>query len=211
MAGHENFLGWFDWFAIGYSVIVGAYILILWRIGARYAREFSLTRAEWEKATDPLTHKKVRRLILTNRGLNRFLEKQQQSGWILKDMTSLTYSFEKGAVGQYIYTMDSKWLIEKRRKEKGQFSDKKDWLGLSGDWAIASVNEAERKGWRYVCALGGRSIVYCGERGQIQPLNDEKYDKRLRFISLVGQFGAVMLFCGLIGGICGFFVGYFGY
>lgn len=209
-ADGENFLSWFDWFTAIYSALVSAGVLFLWRLGIRYARELSMTRAEWENSIDSHTHKKVYRLILTIRGLDRFLEKQQQEGWILKDMTPISYSFEKSGAMQQVYTMDTKWLIAKRRKEKRQFSDRKDWLGLNNDWEIESVREAEQKGWTYVCALENRSIIYRGDKNQIQPLNSEKSDKSLRFVSLLGEFGVVLIVSAIIGGICGFLAGYLG-
>ncbi len=206
----EHFTDWFDWFTVIYCSFVSVYILFLRQVGDRVARELSITRSEWANVTDTATHKKVYRLILTVRGLNRFLYRQQQAGWTLMDMTSLSYSFEKKGEGQQVYTMDSKWLITRRWREKQSFADKKDWLGLNSDWEIASVNEARQKGWKFVCAFGGRCIIYCGDKDRVQPLNDAKYDWSLRFISVVGQLGVFLLCCGLIGGICGFFVGYLG-
>ncbi len=210
-AAGERFIGWFDWFTVIYSAFVSVYILLLRQLAARVARELSVTRSEWEHVTDTATHKKVYRLILTVRGLNRFLHRQQQAGWMLKDMTPLSYSFEKKEERQKVYAMDSKWLIARRWRERQSFTDKKDWMGLNSDWEIASVNEARQKGWSFVCAFGGRCIIYCGDKSRVQPLNDAKYDRSLRFISMIGQLGAFLLCCGLIGGICGFFAGYFGF
>lgn len=210
MTGGENFMDWFDWFTVVYGIVGGLEILFLWKIGRRTERELSMTRAEWKNSIDVTINKKVHRLILTMRGLNHFLEKQQQAGWILRDMTPFSYSFEKNGAQQQVYTMDSKWLLKKRWKEKKQFSDKKDWMGLNNDWEIESVREAEQKGWSYVCAIENRSIIYRGNKNEVQPLNDKRYEKSLRFVSVVGEFGVWLVCCGIIGGICGFLAGYMG-
>ena len=43
---------------------------------------------------DPSRYKTVRKLILTNRGLSRFLEKQAAEGFALTAMTAVRYFFE---------------------------------------------------------------------------------------------------------------------
>lgn len=205
-------LQWFDWFVLAYVCLGNGQALAAWKRGLRCERELSMTRQEWEEATDPATHKTVRKLILTNRGLNRFLCRQAAEGWILTEVTPVRYFFVKSEGEKMIYTMDSKYLVNRRRKARnqGKISDGKDWNGMNSDWELQSVRDAEEKGWSFACALENRSIIYKGEEGKVQPLNDGRYDNSLRSISLVGQYGAYMILCAIIGAIVGFIVGLLG-
>lgn len=200
---------WYDWFTIIYVTAVNALALAAWKWGEKCKKELSMTRQEWEESIDPASHKRVRKLILTNRGLNRFLSRQAAEGWTLTEVTPTRYSFEKSKVGKQIYTMDSKYLVNRRRKAGSQekIGDSKDWIGMNSDWQLQSVHDAEEKGWSFVCALENRSIIYKGEETKVQPLNDRKYDNSLRCISLVGKYGACIILSGALGGILGFFMG----
>lgn len=203
------FLNWFDWFTIVYVLIANGAAVGMWRLSVSCGRELSMTRQEWEQSTDPSTHQSARKLILTNRGLNRFLSRQAAEGWCLTGVTPTRYFFEKSSGGSLVYTMDSKWLVNRRRKVQSQkkIGDGKDWNGMNNDWEIQSVRDAEEKGWSFACALENRGIIYKGEEGSVQPLNDGRYDNSLRFISLIGEYSAILILCGLLGGICGFIIG----
>ena len=102
--------------------------------------------------------------------------------------------------------MDSKWLVNRRRQAHGEkkIEDAKDFSGLNNDWEIQSLHDAEERGWSFVCALENRSIIYKGEAGMVTPLNDAKYDNSLRWISLIGQYGFILLLCGMLGAVIGF-------
>lgn len=207
----EDFsLAWFDWFTLIYVVVCNFFAVYLWKLGIRTEKELSMSRQEWEDSVNPDTHKTVRKLIWTNRGLNKFLRSQEEQGWLLTSVTPTKYSFEKNPGGNQIYTMDSKSLTNRRRKSanQGKFEDGKDWTGINNDWEIASVHDAEEKGWNFVCALENRAIIYRGEAGEVQPLNDAKYDNSLRWISLIGEYGFYLLCCGILGGIVGFVVSF---
>lgn len=199
-------LEWFDWFALCY-VLFGS-LMALWcrRQGDRAGKELSVSRRDWEESVDPATHRTVRKLIWTNRGLNRFLRKQEEQGWILTSVTPTRYFFEKSQGKSQVYTMDCKSLTNRRRKEGKQkkFEDGKDWLGINNDWELQSVRDAEEKGWSFVCALENRAIIYRGDAGVVQPLNDVKYDNSLRWISLIGEYSFWVLCSGFIGGVIGF-------
>jgi len=197
---------WFHWFSLVYVVLCSLLALFLWHNGEMCAKELALTREEWERSTDPATHKTVRKLILTSRGLNRFLSRQAAGGWTLTEVTALKYYFTKSGGARQVYTMDSKWLVNKRREAAGEekIGDSKDYTGQNSDWEIQSVHDAEEKGWSFVCALENRSIIYRGDTGRVQPLNDGKYENRLRWISLVGEYGSVLLLCALFGAVIGF-------
>lgn len=208
MAEENLGMGWFDWFCIIYVIFCNFYAIYIWKLADRTAKELSMSRSEWEESIDPATHKVIRRLILTNRGLNRFLQKQEAQGYVLTSLTATKYFFEKKEGGNQIYTMDSKSLVNQRRAAANQqkLIDAKDKVGTNNDWEIASVRDAESKGWTFVCALENRAIIYRGEAGAVQPLNDPKYDNNIRWISLIGEYGFYLLCCGLIGGICGVIV-----
>ncbi len=200
---------WYNWFALIYTCLGNAQAVAVWRRGVKCEKELSMTRQEWEESVDPATHKMVRKLILTNRGLNRFLSCQAAEGWILTEVTPVRYFFQKSDGERQIYTMDSKYLVNQRRKAQSQrkISDNKDWNGMNSDWEIQSVHDAEERGWSFVCALENRSIIYKGQEGKVQPLNDGRYDNSLRSISLVGEYGLYMILCGIVGGIIGFVAG----
>lgn len=201
-------LGWFDWFTLIYVAICNFFAIYCWKLGIETERELSMSRQEWEDSVNPANHKAVRKVIWTNRGLNKFLRKQEEQGWILTSVTPVKYFFEKSQGGSQVYTMDSKSLTNKRRKSsnQGKFEDGKDWTGINNDWEIASVRDAEEKGWTFVCALENRAVIYRGEAGEVQPLNDARYDNSLRWISLIGEYGFYLLCCGILGGIVGFVI-----
>lgn len=196
---------WYDWFVLVYGIIGMGSVLFMWKLGDLCKKELAVTRQEWEEQNDPQRHKTVRKLIWTIRGLNRFLKKEAEGGWVLTGVTLTRYFFEKSIEGAQVYTLDSRWLTNKRQagqKEKG-FKDPKDWEGMNNDWQIQSVKDAKEKGWSFVCALESRAVIYRGEAGTTQALNDPKYDNSLRGISLIGEYGLLLLISGLIGGIIG--------
>lgn len=206
----EPSLGWYDWFALIYATVSSAAALGYWKIGFRTEKELSMTGREWEESRNPASHKTVWKLILTNRGLNRFLGKQAGEGWILTEVTPLRYFFVKDQSTNQIYTMDSKNLVNKRLKAQSRerIGDGKDWNGINNDWELQSVRDAQEKGWTFVCALENRAVIYRGEAGQAEPLNDPKYDNSLRWVSLIGEYSFYLLISAIAGGIVGFIIGY---
>lgn len=201
---------WYEWFALIYAVVCSAAALGYWKLGFRTEKELSMTGQEWEESRDPAFHKTMWKLILTNRGLNRFLGKQAGQGWVLTAVTPLRYFFVKDQSKNQIYTMDSKSLVNKRLKAQSrkQIGDGKDWSGINSDWELQSVRDAQEKGWIFVCALENRAVIYRGEAGQAEPLNDPRYDNSLRWVSLIGEYGFYMLLSAIAGGIVGFIIGY---
>ncbi|MBQ7954381.1 MAG: DUF2812 domain-containing protein [Lachnospiraceae bacterium] len=202
-------LVWYDWFTLIYVIICCATALFSWKLGEKTEKELSMTRAEWEASVDTALHKTVRKLVLTTRGLSKLLKKEEEKGWILKSVTPTKYFFEKREGGQQVYTMDTKWLTNQRLKKSGasKIDDSKDWQGLSNDWQIQSVKDAQEKGWQFVCALENRTIIYRGDADVVEALNDAKYDYSMRSTSIIGEYGMFLILCGLIGGVIGFFVG----
>lgn len=205
----DPYLVWYDWFAFAYVIFSNGFAVWCRRYGIRVERELRLTRAEWEASRDPFVHREVRKLILTNRGLRRFLEEQEAQGFVLTALTATRYFFERSGISGQIYTMDSKRLVNKRLRARQQraIRDGKDWTGQNNDWEIESVREAERLGWHFVCALENRAIIYRGVEKAVQLLNDPRYDKGFRGVSLIGEYGLLLLFSGAAGAVVGFFMG----
>lgn len=201
---------WYDAFVLVYVLASNTLAQYCWSLGARMEAELLLSRSEWE-AKQKSTDKTVRKLIFTIRGLNRFLRKEEEQGYLLTGVTLTKYFFVKKETSRQIYTMDSKWLTNKRQKERQgeRFQDKKDKMGLNNDWQVQSLKDAESRGWQFVCALENRVVIYRGDAERAEPLNDAKYDNSMRGISLVGDYGLTVIMAGLLGGIVGFILAWF--
>lgn len=198
-------LNWFSWFMSFYTLFCCTGALYIYKLGKKFERDFALSREEWNRQNDSTLHKVVKKLILTNEGLNKFLQNQAAEGYALTKLTMTKYFFEKREKENLVFTMDSKWLTNKRLQKKNQKSlqDKKDKTGLNNDWQVQSVKDAERKGWAFVCALENRAIIYSGAVESTEALNEEKYDKRFRGLSLFGEYGVFLFVAGCIGGVIG--------
>lgn len=205
---------WYTYFVLGYIIISNLLALGYWKIGKQAKEELSLSREEWESKQDSTKYKTEKKLILTVRRLKRFLEEQEKQGWILTGVTLRKYFFVKKEEHSpsKVYTMDSQWLTNKRQKARqlDSISDKKDWEGKNNDWQVQSLKDAEEKGWKFVCALENRAVIYCGDTDKVEMLNDGKYDNSLRGISLIGAYGFILLVAGCIGAVFGFAAGIMG-
>lgn len=202
---------WYDAVVLVYVLCNNLAALFFWSVSDRMEADFLLSRKEWEEKQKS-TDKTVRRFIVTIRGLNRFLRKEEEKGYILKGVTLTKYYFVKKENSHQVYTMDSKWLTNRRQKKKraGGFKDKKDKWGMNNDWQVQSLNDAEEKGWNFVCALENRAVIYRGDAGKVEPLNDAKYDNSFRGISLIGDYGWMMILAGMFGAIVGGTLAWFG-
>ncbi len=200
------------YFATIYSLVCGGAARLSAFLAKKAERELMLSRAEWENFCENDTHKTVKKMIWKVKKLKRFLQEQAKEGWVLTGATTRKYYFEKQENVSYVYTMDSQWLTNKRMKEKEQstFVDYKDWLGKNNNWQVQSLKDAEAKGWEYVCALENKAVIYKGISGKTEPLNDEKYDNKIRFVSVVGIYGVITIVAFLLGMFCGFIWGALG-
>lgn len=196
---------WFEVFCVVYIILTNTMALVLWKLEEQCKAEFSINRSQWEERLDKTKHKCVRKFIFNIKKMNRFLEQQSEQGWILTKITSTKFYFEKREERKQIYTMDSKWLTNRRCKERKQqgFKDSKDLIGMNNDWQVQSLKDAEQCGWTFVCALENRAVIYRGDAAA-QPINDEKYMKGIRGVSLIGEYGLVLIISGFIGGCIGF-------
>ena len=158
------------------------------------------------KKTDDIAQKKIeRKLIFTNNKLNKYLSEMARSGWMLEHMTAARFFFIREAAADYQYTMDSKYLTNKRSQAL-----REDKLKTNNDWQLKSLKDAESKGWIFVCALEDRMVIYRNHLGERpRELNESKYNGRPRVVSLIGEYIIYLILCGLAGGVVGFGISYF--
>lgn len=206
----ETIPRWFAIFSMTYTpVVLGLYLFII-SLSNKYYLEFIRMRKGSIKDGKHETRKTVRKLILTNIGLKKYITRMALQGWRLEHMTATRFFFVNEDLTDCQYTMDSKYLTNKRCKALGRnkLEDDKDWMGMNNDWQVQSLSDAEEKGWTFVCAIENRLVIYRNKQGVMpQPLNDAKYDRRPRFISIIGWYSVFMASCGLIGGLIGGIVG----
>jgi tmRNA-binding protein len=211
---YEDSIMWrngLGWFTVVYNAFVFLVSLFLWQCGVIISREMKMSWSKWLDHIDRSKYKKKIKLILTMNALDKYLKKEENNGWELVSVTPLRYYFKKSETKAQVYTMDSKWLTNKRIIERAgqKIADKKDLNGINFDWLLESVREAEEKGWTFVCALESRAIIYKGDRDAVVPLNEERYKKRPRGISFIGSFAMSLFIWGLIGGITGWLLSMF--
>lgn len=206
----EGFPQWMGIFFMVYTLVaLGLYFFMINR-GEKYYLEFMRMKEGNVEGCHQEARKVVRKLILTNIRLKKYLSEMARKGWRLEYMTATRYFFISEDSTGYQYTMDSKYLTNKRRKALGRdnLKDTKDWIGMNNDWQIQSLKDAESKGWIFICALENRLVIYRSRPGiTAQPLNDLKYDKRPRLISIIGEYTVYLILCGLIGGLAGGIIG----
>jgi|GEM_PF-665080 len=201
---------WANTFFMLYVFLVLISYFLTINLGKKYYFEFMRIRKDDLRTSKQDARKTVRKLIFTNIRLKKYLSDMAVKGWQLECMTATRFFFVKEALANEQYTMDSKYLTNKRRKllGKNKLKDMKDWIGMNNDWQVQSLEDAESKGWIFVCALENRLVIYRNNPNEMpQPLNDLKYDRRLRLISMIGWYSAFLVLCGLIGGLVGGIVG----
>lgn len=211
VVSHIDVAGAFVWFNLIYTILFLWLAWLMRKLGDASYKELLLTREEWTYLYNSKQIRKVRKLVLTNRNLNHFLRKQAKNGWKLVHMTPTKYTFERTTDEEYCYTIDTKFLTNKRRKANGNsiITDYKDWNGINNDWQIQSLKDANEKGWEYVCAFENRSVIYRKDReDEKNLLNPKKYDNSLRFISIVGFTWFVIIISGIVGFLAGLIMGY---
>ena len=140
---------------------------------------------------------------MTTKGLQKYLKKHAQKGEKLISMGMFTYTFEKTESMAVDFVMDTKSMVNERRKKAGMkaISDAKDWNLMGNDWQAESIAYASQHGLECLCALDNRAIIY-----QVYNETDIPEDmakSRMRVFSILGGTGTLML----IGGIIGFVIG----
>lgn len=92
---------------------------------------------------------KEKRLIMTTKGLQKYLKRHAGKGEKLVSMGMLTYAFEKTDSRAVTFVMDTKSMVNERRKKAGleRISDTKDWNMMGNDWQAESTPVFYS--WRY--------------------------------------------------------------
>ncbi len=202
-------------FVLAYEIFCLGSCLLCEDLAVRYYIDLLMTAEELkELQRDKVMLKTICRVFFTMKGLRKYLENQGRAGYHLIKASILQYVFMQGEPGDYLYTMDSRYLTNLRRKERGgkTFSSRKDWGGLNNDWQVQSLKEAEKKDWNFVCALQNWNIIYRsrpnGEPGQ---LNHEKYEKGIHGITWFGKLVIFFAICFLLGVAAGFIAACLGF
>lgn len=202
---------------VGYHIFVGIYIVITSLI-ACFAFKISdmvyedmqmMSRESWEKQKRREIRKEMH-LIITTRGLQKYLKKHAQKGEKLISMGMLTYTFEKTKSMAVDFVMDTKSMVDERRRKTGmkRISDTKDWNLMGNDWQAESIAYAQEHGLECLCAFDNRAIIYQVYDKKDIPEDMEK--QRVRLFSIIGGTGMLMLIGGVIGLIIGMFSSVFG-
>lgn len=197
------------WFSLFFAVFSFVYR----KLGTIIYNEFILDSNEWKKRQNTDNQKIVYKLVLRTSTLKRFLRKESLNGWHLKKMYPIRYIFYRDDPEDYSYTLDTKYLTNQRLalNDGKKYSFSKDCYCMNNDWQIQSLTEAEQKNWTFVCALQNRAIIYRSiSNRHCEPLNDAKYEKRVRFTSIVGPYTILLLISGCIGGLIGGIFAFFG-
>lgn len=153
---------------------------------------------------------RVHKIIFTSKGFIKFLNKQAANGLELISMTNFTYTFRKTQATSLGYAIDTKSMVNARRKSEGmdKIKDSKDLLMISQDWLSSSLAYAESHGLTYLCARESDFALYKSEqKGQIP--EDMKKNKNL-FISKSANVSIFILVCAIIGFVAGFTIAYLG-
>ena len=177
------------------------------KVGELYYNEFLITEEEWIKKNDYLNNdsKILRKYIFRSKTLQKFLEKESENGWYPQKLSLTRYTFIKSESGRYQYIMDSKYLTNKRLKAIGasKISDPKDLGGIGNDWQVQSVEDAEKLGWKFVCAVQNQSILYRAPKANnVEQLNP---NGKMSFVGIL-SFKTGMIF--VVSGGFGFAIGF---
>lgn len=153
-------------FGLIYSLFVIAYNKLMTYFSNFYKKELSLTTEEWNDQREKEESYKVsHRMFFSSKRLEKFLDAQSRVGWHLTKMTPFRYYFEKGDPKEIHYVIDSHAAVNKRLKSANlsKLEDAKDINMQNNDWQYKSAEDAENKGWKFLCASGNLLIVYTRE------------------------------------------------
>lgn len=183
-------------------------------LGSKYYKEFMLTAEEYEDLCKQEENvKTIYKLNISYKGVKKFLTKQSQKGYHLIGASIMKYKFIVGEPKEYIYSIDTQSLTNKRMKAMGAraFRNSKDWNGLDNDWQVKSLQEAENKHWTFVCALMNRVVIYRSQDSMLaEPLNNEKQERGIYVLTPFGKMGGFILIGAFLGFCIGFIAGYMG-
>lgn len=194
-------------FIFGYLVFCLGCNLLYKKLAHNIHDDLLMTTKEWkEHHINGSNNKIIRKLYINDKKFTQFLWKQSMNGWHITKMSNTKHVFIKGEPGNYIYTMDNKYLTNQRIKILGleKLKDSKDWYGTNNDWQLQSLKDAESKNWSFVCAMENQTILYRSKENQIsEELNDKKYEKGFHINSFVEKIGIWFFIGGIIGLVVG--------
>jgi len=197
----------FTWLVVGCTIFSVIMAIAYNKVGELYYKEFMMTEEDWIEKNDYLNNnsKKVTKFIFRSSTLQRFLEKEGEKGWYPQKLSLIKYTFVKNDSGKYQYIMDSKHLTNKRLKAIGssKIKDLKDLGGMGNDWQVQSVDDAEKLGWEFVCAVQNQSILYRAPKtNMIEPLNP---NGKMSFVGLLSfKVSLLVVASGGTGFVIGF-------
>lgn len=147
--------------------------------------------------------RKEKKLIMTTKGLQKYLRKHAEQGEKLISMGMMTYSFEKTENKAVNFVMDTKSMVDARRRKAGmkRISDTKDWNLMGNDWQADSIAYASEHGLECLCAFDNRAIIY--QVYNEKDIPEDMAKSRIRLFSIIGGTGMLMLVGGIIGGVIG--------
>lgn len=153
--------------------------------------------------------RKEKKLIMTTKGLQKYLRKHAENGEKLISMGMLTYTFEKTESRAVDFVMDTKSMVDARRKKAGmkRISDTKDWNLMGNDWQADSIAYASEHGLECLCAFDNRAIIY--QVYDEKDIPEDMAKSRVRLFSIIGGTGMLMLIGGVIGMAVGFLMALF--
>lgn len=186
-----------------YTVITALLACFYFKYGNIHYNELKMSREEYQKQKEK-QRRTEKRLILTTKGLQKYLRKHAQKGEKLVSMGMIKYTFEKTDTMAVDFVLDTKSMVNERRKREGmkKLSDSKDWNFMGNDWQAESIAYAESNGLECLCAFESRAIIY--QVYDKENIPEDMKKQRVRIFSILGGTGVLML----IGGIIGFFVGF---
>ena len=197
----------FTWFVVAYTIL-GVIMAIAYNyVGELYYKEFMLTEEDWIKKNDYLNNnsKRVTKFIFRSSTLQKFLEREGEKGWYPQKLSLTKYTFIKSDSGIYQYIMDSKHLTNKRLKAIGsnKINDLKDLGGIGNDWQVQSVDDAEKLGWEFVCAVQNQSILYRSPKAnKVEQLNP---NGKMSFVGLLSfKMSLIIVTSAGVGFVIGF-------
>lgn len=151
--------------------------------------------------------KKVTKFIFSSNKLNEYLADMARNGWHIEKMGIIRYTFSLGEPKEYQFYLDSKGLLNKRRKKQGEekITDRKDINNLNNDWQVESAKEAEKRGYSFVCAMSNNGVLYKKEASSENEAS-ESMNGTPPLVLLLYIIGIWAIIGGVVGFICGFFM-----
>ena len=193
-------------FTLGYETLSCFLAWVHFKFADIYYNEMKMSREEASKQKEKKRKTEIR-LLLTTKGLQKYLKKHAAKGEKLVSMRMVRYTFEKVENAAVDFVLDTKGMVNERRKRDGlkRLSDSKDWNLMGNDWQAESIAYAESYGLECLCAYDNRAIIY--QVYDKKDIPEDMQKQRVRLFSIIGGTGTLMLIGGIVGFICGLLMG----